>query len=88
MPRRTGRSKIDSATSGTPSMIVAPPVTTTPAVAASSRPASAIPRATRVRISSTRAWTIRESVWRERTRGLRPPMDGTSTVSSSRTRLA
>ena len=67
-------------------MIVAPPVTTAPAVAASSSPAWLTPRATSVRISSTRAWTMRASVWRDSTRGLRPPIDGTSTVSSSRTR--
>ena len=56
--------------------------------AASSSPAWLTPRATSVRISSTRAWTMRASVWRERTRGFRPPIEGTSTVSSSSTRVA
>ena len=69
-------------------MIVAPPVTTAPAVAASSSPAWLTPRATSVKISSTRAWTMRARVWRERTLGFRPPIEGTSTVSSSSTRLA
>ena len=66
-------------------MMHVPPVTTTPAAAASSSPARARSRATRVKISSTRGWMISERMCRESWRGLRPPTDGTSMVSSSRT---
>src|SRR2546425_789546 len=66
-------------------MIELPPVTTTPAVAASWNPARDSSRATSVKISSTRGWMISESTWRESWRGLRPPTDGTSTVSSAGT---
>src|SRR6266480_2350428 len=62
-----------------------PPVTTTPAVAASWKPARPSSRAMSVKISSTRGWMISESTWRESWRGLRPPTDGTSTVSSADT---
>ena len=66
-------------------MIELPPVTTTPAVAASVKPALASSRAIRVKISSTRGWMISDSTCRESWRGLRPPTDGTSTVSSADT---
>jgi len=68
-----------------PSMIDVPPVTTTPAVGVSCNPARASSRATSVKSSSARGWTISESTWRESCRGLRPPTDGTSTVSSAGT---
>ena len=84
-PRRTGRSKTCSASSGTPGRIDAPPVTTTPAAAASSSPALVSSRATRVKISSTRGWMISERIWRDSSRALRPPTDGTEITSSSRT---
>ncbi len=66
-------------------MIEVPPVTTMPAVAASWNPARVSSRATSVKISSTRGWMISDSTWRESWRGLRPPTDGTSTVSSAGT---
>ena len=66
-------------------MIELPPVTTIPAVAASWKPALANPWATSVKISSTRGWMISDSTWRDSSRGLRPPTDGTSTVSSAGT---
>src|SRR5437870_2971923 len=84
-PRRTGRSKICSASSGTPCMIAVPPVTTTPAAAASSRPALVSSRATSVKISSTRGWMISEQIWRDSSRAFLPPTEGTLMTSSSRT---
>ena len=66
-------------------MIEVPPVTTTPAVAASWSAHFDSSRATSVKISSTRGWTISDRICRESCRGLRPPTDGTSIVSSSRT---
>ena len=66
-------------------MIEVPPVTTTPAEATSCSPARVRSRATSVKISSTRGWMISERIWRDSWRGLRPPTEGTSMVSSSRT---
>ena len=50
-------------------------MTTTPAAAASWKPARVSSRATSVKISSTRGWMISDRIWRESWRALRPPTE-------------
>ena len=85
VPRRTGRSKTCSASSGSPSRITEPPVTTIPEGIISRNPDFSISRLASSRISSTRGCTISASTMRESVRFSRPPTEGTSMLSSGRT---
>ena len=72
-----------------PASCVVPPVMTAPDASMSSQPRRMISAFTNEKISSMRGWMMsRHSVWRDSTRGARPPTDATSSVSSSRDHAA
>ena len=89
MPSRTGMPSTSSASSAMPGSRVAPPVITAPEASMSSHPNRMISALTKEKISSMRGWMMsRHNIWRDSTRGARPPTEATSMVSVLETMLA